>query len=266
VAKIILGGNMSKILLKKIIKVAFNPKSFWVKTSIAYFMLLALIPAFGIIAFLLQLINIPTGTIIPYLDYIFPTGTAKMIEEYLLTTNFEVEFIGLFFTLIFSFNIVSGGIDTLSMLSNDMFGLKNTSFIKRKSKSVLMTLIIIVVIIILIGSSVFFPTLLHINYSEYLMFPLLWIGLLLLIIFLFMYSPVKRMKFKEIILGSIFSSLTIAILLQFYRVYIKYFGRFDTFYGPLATIIILLILFQWMASMLYYGISINVVVYSMYKK
>jgi uncharacterized BrkB/YihY/UPF0761 family membrane protein len=58
----------------------------------------------------------------------------------------------------------------------------------------------------------------------------------------------------------------ISLLIQFFGVYIKYFGKFDSFYGPLASFIILLILFDWMAQLLYFGIAINVVVYKEYKK
>jgi YihY family inner membrane protein len=228
-------------------------------------MLMALVPAFGVIALLLQLLNIPASIIVPYLQYLLPNGTVEMIKDYLLNTNFNVDFIALIITLLVSLNILSAGIDTLSMLSNDMFGFKNTSFIKRKARSVAMTLIIVTVLILLIGLSMIFPTLFSLKNWEYLMFPLTLISLIVLITFLFMYAPAKRMKFREVILGSIFSSLLIAILLQFYRVYIKYFGRFDTLYGPLASIIILLILFDWMATVLYFGISINVVVHTMYK-
>lgn len=257
---------MSKILIKKILKTAFNPRSFWIRTSTAYFLLMALIPTFGVIAFIMDVFNIPLSVLIPYLSFIFPAQTSSIIEEYLLNTEFNLDVVPLIFMLIFSFNILSGGLDTLSMLANEMFGFNNVSFFKRKIKSVILSLIIIVGLILLLGLSMLFPTIINVNILYSIMFPLMWLSLFLVILLIFMFTPTNRLKFKDVLYGTIFSSFMISLLIQFFGVYIKYFGKFDSFYGPLASFIILLILFDWMAQLLYFGIAINVVVYKEYKK
>lgn len=257
---------MTRILLKKIIKTAFNPRSFWIRTSTAYFLLMALIPTFGVLSLFMDIFNIPMSILIPYLSYVFPTDASKIIEEYLLNTHLNLDIIPLIFTLVFSFNILSGGIDTLSMLADEMFNFKSKPFLKRKIKSIILSLVLILGLIIMLVLSMLFPTIFNIEMLFAIMFPIMWLSLFLVILLIFMYTPSERLKFKDVIYGTIFSSLMIAALLQFFGVYIKYFGRFDSFYGPLASIIILLIMFDWMAQLLYFGISINVVVYNQYKR
>ena len=70
---------------------AFNPRSFWIRTSTAYFLLMALIPTFGVIAFIMDVFNIPLSVLIPYLSFIFPAQTSSIIEEYLLNTEFNLD-------------------------------------------------------------------------------------------------------------------------------------------------------------------------------
>lgn len=255
---------MTKRLVRRFIKTVIHPRSFWVRTSIAYFMLLALVPTLGILALLLSAIKIDVAILIPFLEYSLPDESVALFQSYLLGGNFDVAWVPLVISLVFSFNIVSDGVMSIGLLGDNMYGFKSKSFFKNKAKALLLSLILVTSLVLLIIISVLFPSLVNVEGWGAFLFPISWIVTLLLLLFLFMFTPAKRLKMKEAIYGAIFSSFIIAIFLELYRVYIKYFGNFNSMYGPLASVIVLLILFDWMATVIYAGISLNLVVNEMY--
>lgn len=69
-------------------------------------------------------------------------------------------------------------------------------------------------------------------------------------------------KFKDVYLGSIFASLGILTFGQLFFVYINQYSNYETIYGPMASLMILLISVYWLSWFVYGGYCINVSFYA----
>lgn len=69
--------------------------------------------------------------------------------------------------------------------------------------------------------------------------------------------PTKRLKYREILPGSIFTAIGMLVVTIFYSVYANHAVNYDLIYGSLASIIALLIWFYFISWVLCLGILVN---------
>jgi len=78
---------------------------------------------------------------------------------------------------------------------------------------------------------------------------------------LFYFSPTKRPKFKDILPGAYLSSISILVFIGIFFVYMSYkFDRYNTIYGPLSTIVILLLLVYFCSYILFICFYLNIII------
>ena len=71
----------------------------------------------------------------------------------------------------------------------------------------------------------------------------------------------KKMKKKHTILGSLCASFGITLLLFLFNIYTVYLVDYNSTYGPLSWLIVLLVLFRLISMIIYLGLIINVLNY-----
>ena len=126
-------------------------------------------------------------------------------------------------------------------------------------------LTIVFAIIVLLYGDVILSTVLKIIGKEsdatdiwmVLRWPIAIVLYFLMISFNYYVLPMRRMKFREIIPGSIFASVGLLIVSYLYAKYAFSIANYSLLYGSLATIVALLFWFYFLAWVLFLGILVN---------
>lgn len=129
----------------------------------------------------------------------------------------------------------------------------------------LTVLTIVFAIIVLLYGDVILSTVLKIIGKEsdatdiwmVLRWPIAIVLYFLMISFNYYVLPMRRMKFREIIPGSIFASVGLLIVSYLYSKYAFSIANYSLLYGSLATIVALLFWFYFLAWVLFLGILVN---------
>lgn len=190
----------------------------------------------------------PVDQLVSFLQRYIPTDLVVPFVEYLSGSN--IENLWLIISLLFiSVWVASKSIYSFLLLSSEQDGLDVYRFLLR-----ILAMVYFVVIIIGVGLLIF--VLGYFPIANSVAMPLI-----MLVFFILFYRLLsfKYTAFKDVILGSIFSSLTLALLGRLFFKYINQYSNYQTIYGPLASLMILLISGFFIAWVIYFGYSINYV-------
>ena len=84
------------------------------------------------------------------------------------------------------------------------------------------------------------------------------IGVYMIVIsYLYWVSPVKKPRFRQVLPGSAFASIAMAVVSLGYSVYVTAFANFDAVYGSLASFVALLFWFYLLGTIFVLGILFN---------
>ena len=190
----------------------------------------------------------PVDQLVMFLQRYIPADLVVPFVEYLSASNIENLWL-IISLLVVSVWVASKSIYSFLLLSAEQDELNVYHFLLR-----LLAMIYFVLIIVGVGIVVFLLSYFPISNS-------LALPLLIFIFFLFFYRLLsfKYTAFKDVIYGSIFSSVTLALLGRLFFNYINQYSNYQTIYGPLASLMILLISGFIISWVIYCGYSINYV-------
>lgn len=93
-----------------------------------------------------------------------------------------------------------------------------------------------------------------------------WLVILLLFFFafafLFYYGPARKTKFRFISAGGTLATVLSIIISVGFSFYINNFGRYNTLYGSIGTLVVVMLWFYFMALSLLIGFELNVSIWS----
>ena len=139
----------------------------------------------------------------------------------------------------------------------------------RAIKTMIITIVTIVFsLIILVHGKFILVTILNIlnidNLAEYLDSFWLWIRWILGFVLYFLmvsYSyyllPTEKMKYKEVIPGSIFASVGMLLVTYCYSKYANSLANYDVIYGALSSVVVIMLWFYFIAWVLCLGVLCN---------
>lgn len=178
---------------------------------------------------------IPSDLIMPFVKYIKAT---EMSSPW-----FIISLLGI------SIWVASKSVYSFLLLSSEHDDIPISNFVLRILAMVYFVLIIlgVAVVFVLIG---YFPRL-----NSYVL------PLLTFVFFLFVYRLLtfRYTRFSDVVYGSIFSSLSVTVLGRFFFRYINQYSNYQTIYGPLSSLMIMLISAWFIAWVVYCGYVINYV-------
>ncbi len=238
----------------------------------------------GHLAFSFVLSIVPTLTILTYIASIFHFDLAfisdfitqafsKEFADMLLGTNMVITADWNFFlTLIIAYIIASNGAASVIASSNMIYGIKNSKFLKRRLKSLMMILIIILLFVFLLIFSVFGDKIIEMlqimDISEKIITnitlvisvlkgPISWFIIFFFIKIIFTMAPDKKIKSNEVNKGAIFTTVGFVVVTYIYSLYTTYFANYDVFYGNLASIVVLMIWLYLLSYIFTIGLALN---------
>lgn len=108
------------------------------------------------------------------------------------------------------------------------------------------------------------------DYTYYLLIGGKWLVILLLFFFafafLFYFAPARKMKFRFISAGGTLATLLSILISVGFSFYINNFGRYNTLYGSIGTLVVVMLWFYFMALILLIGFELNVSIWSAQNK
>ena len=262
-----------KNFLKKTIELIKKPEMRTLPGNLAFFFVMSLIPIVALIAYLASKFSISLKLIEGAIDISIPNGVKNFIETIISSQGINFN-IGIFF--VSAFLLASNGMHSVIIASNQIYKVKSANVIKRRSKSVIMTLLLVEVVVILIlipifGDSIF--NLLNSNYNNnlikffYRLYQLLKYPLVLVIIYfniklIYYIAPDKEINKNTTTKGALFTTISWLIASELYSFYLDSFNHYDVFYGSISNILILLLWVYMLAYIFVIGLKINAGCYS----
>lgn len=257
-------GGVSNFL--KIIK---KPEMEVLPGHLAFSFVLSIVPTITILSYVASFFDFDLHFINDFVTQAFSKDFADMLLGVNVVKTADWNF---FLTLIIAYFIASNGAASVIVSSNMIYGIKNSSFLKRRLKSILMILIIILLFIFLLIFSVFGNKIIEMlqlmDISEKILTnitliisvlkgPVSWFIIFIFIKIIFTMAPDKRIASNEVNKGAIFTTVGFIVITYIYSLYTTHFARYDVFYGNLASIIVLIIWLYLLSYVFTIGLALN---------
>ncbi len=263
--------NLKKSLViyfKNFKNALFKPEMLVLPGQLAFFFILSMVPTITLIGYGAGLLNLSTDVIYNFISSAF----SKNIASILIVNPSRALGAKYIVTILFGYYFASNGAASIIVTSNTIYGIDNTSFIKRRIKAFLMTLIIILLFIFMIivpvlGTKIT-EMVAYVNMNQsvtnkilsvfnFLKGPITWFIMFVFIKMIYTMAPDKKVESRYVNKGAIFTTIGWVLATNIYSYYIVHYAKYDVFYGGLANIIVLMLWFLILAYILTIGIAVN---------
>ena len=268
----------AKRVVKRLLNILVKPQMLILPGQLAFFFLLAVVPMITLILYGASLFHFSYDFIGNFLlkafggeikDLIMP-----IIEEIKFTPNFVI-------LVVISFLAASAGTSSLIITSNQLYQCENTSYLKRKIKSLIMTFILIILILFLLlipaFGDRFIEMIKYVNMNETVTAvitfiinlskgPVSWLLIFLLIKIIYTLAPDTDIPSRATTKGAIFTTLGFVIATGLYSFYVSHFAHYDILYGGLSHFVVLMLWFYIIAYVIVIAIAINAEEAGVWKK
>ena len=255
--------NLKNYILK-IIEIIKKPEMGILPGQLAFFIILSLVPIITLCGFGAGLFNINMDTVIDILDNIIPSG-AEFLKPYLTGNTIDLKLALIF---LWMFYLASNGCNTVILISNQIYGINQSNWIRRRIKAIFMTFGIVVIIIFLLVFPVFGKKILELfeftNISStikeifnILKGPLTWLVMFVFLRGIYEIAPDRVRRNSHINTGAIFTTIGWVILTWFYSQISTNMTTYNIFYGALSNIAILMLWLYFMSFVFVIGLSLN---------
>lgn len=254
---------------KKLINLICKPEMRILPGQLAFFLVMSIVPMIALIGTIAIKLNIPTSLLSVTINDAVPNKIANI-----LTGLFTGEGLNFNITVFFisAFILASNGTHSMIVTSNEIYKIKQGSYISRRIKAIFMIVILELVIVFLIlvpiyGDTIFTilrTTNLNQNSVEffYSVFKLIKYPLIILVLYInikliYIIAPDEKIPSKSTTKGAIFTTVGWILATEIYAFYVETFIRYDIFYGSVSNILILLLWFYILSYIFVLGLGIN---------
>lgn len=249
----------------KVWDVIFKPETLILPGQLAFFVILSVVPIISIITWIGSLLGISVETVTDLLGQIFTSVKFDMFMPSIQVSGAGINDI---VVLIVMFYIAANGTNSIVVASNQIYGIKQSNYFKRRFKALWMTLLlcvlyIFILIVPLLGNKImssfdFFGIKTIIEpLLAIVRGPLTWIIIFLFVKSIYVMAPDKDVNHK-VNLGAVFTTIFWVILTYIYSLWINNFASFNTYYGGLSNIATLMLWIYWLCYIFVIGLCLNV--------
>lgn len=257
------------VFLTRIWNIITRPEMLVLPGQLAYFFLLAMVPTITLLAYGASFFNLSFDFLANFITKAFGADVAHLIIPIVSHVDFNLSF---FFALFIGFYAASTGAASIIITSNQMYGIPNSSFLRRKIKALIMTFVLILLLLFLMMVPLFgtkiidLVTYVNLNstVTNTIVFtinlmkgPLSWFIIFFLIKILYTMAPDKDISSSTNTYGALFTTFGFVVVTMIYSYYINHFAHYATFYGGLAQFVILMVWLYLLAYIFVIGIAIN---------
>ena len=264
--------------IKRIFDILKRPDMLILPGQLAFFLLLAMVPTITLITYGASLFNVSMDFISNFILKAFGENVSELIMPILTDIKFTPNFL---IPLLITFYTASGGASSIIVTSNQLYGFKNTGFVKRKIKGLIMIFILVSLVVFLLlipgFGDKFIELVRYVNMNEKvtdsIVFfinlskgPISWLLIFLLIKIIYTLAPDGAISSNYTTKGSLFTTFGVTVVTACYSFYVNYFSHYDILYGGLAHFVILMIWLYLISYTVIIGIAINSEEYQKRKK
>lgn len=260
-----------RVILRLIIKVR-NDDIFALASQLAYYLLLSFFPFVIFLITLIGISNLDYLQILQGIKSIVPEAVFELTSSIIIEV-FDKQYAGLLgISILLALWTSSSGFRAVIKGVNKAYAFKeNRSLIKRLMISML-SVIALALTIILALSILVFGNVIETNLVKIIPFSkiivVLWklfryafVVIIIAFIFasIYRFTPARRLKWREVMPGSIFSTIGWLITSYGFSFYIDNFGNYSRFYGSLGAVFILMTWLFLISILFMLGVEINCV-------
>ena len=258
-----------KALFRRLKKNIKSPDIRMLPGQLAFFFLLTIIPIFALIIAISSNLNVSDHFINSLVEKQLP---GEIVTIFKIVSNLNSAKMNNIIFFISALVLASNGTYSLIVISNKVYKIKDKGFIYDRLKSIGMLLIIIflfifVMVVPVLGNYitktmniVFHNDLSKQIRSIYNIFnlPLSWIFIFYSVKLLYIVSPDARISRKNVTYGALFTSLSWVIFTKIYSIYLTSFVNFNSIYGSISNLIILMWWIYFLSYIYVLGMALNV--------
>lgn len=250
-----------------------NDDIFALASQLAYYLVLSFFPFIIFLITLVGFSSLSSAEVLEGLNAVLPSSIYDLTES-IIREVFDKQYTGLLgVSIVLTLWTASSGFRAVIKGVNKAYNLKETrSFFKRSLISMLSVLALAITLLLALGMLVFGRVI-----GEYLqnvvpfykIIVILWnifryafVFILMIFIFAAIYrvAPSKRLKWREVIPGAIFSTIGWIALSFVFSFYINNFRNYSRFYGSLGAVFILMTWLFLVSMIFIIGVEINCVI------
>ncbi|MGI6329339.1 MAG: YihY/virulence factor BrkB family protein [Bacilli bacterium] len=237
--------------------------------QLAFYLVLSIIPIISLVGLIATFFSLSVNSFIELIEASFPAATSNLLIPLIDGKGFDFN---VFIFVISAFLLASNGTYTIIVISNMLYGLKDSGLIKTRIKAIGLTCIIVILLAFVLIVPAFGRTILELinstklfkSLSKEIIFlyrlleiPLSFFFIYINIKLIYTLAPAKRINSEDATYGSLFTSLGWMIATKVYSYYVLVFTNYDIFYGSIANLITLLIWIYLLSLIFVIGLAFN---------
>lgn len=221
----------------------------------AYYLIMSIIPICSLCAFFASLFNIDLSIVEEILQRYL---TAEFSSVVISALSSDIS-ISSFVVICISIYVVSRGINQLYDISKNLFPAEHErNIIVEQLFMLLKTVVVFILLVLIISILTFLPVInSFIDLRNLFIYDDLYLFFIFFLILLLLYKiiPDVHVHFFDVVKGAATASLLMLLLLSGLEFYFK-IADYSSVYGPLASIVVIMISFTLIAEMIYIGMYV----------
>ncbi len=252
----------TKKTFKKFLMVLSKPELKILPGQIAFNLLMSFVPILLLLSFVAGIV-IKNFNLLSIIENNLPTVFGDIIRDLVNNTNYSTLGVLIIFYVLLALN----GPVAIIYASNELYNIKQPSFIKSRVKSLIMIFIIILLMLFMIFIPVFGDLLFKYLFGEVEVSSIVYKIVKWLLSFTFIFinikllytmAPDKKIESSKTTLGALFTSFSWIIVTEVFAFYITNMAKYDVLYGNFANILILLSWIYLLSYLFVLGMAINI--------
>jgi YihY family inner membrane protein len=231
----------------------------YASAALSFYLLILIIPATSILAWLSNLFHIDLNLLETILGEYLQPEYSKIIVGVLNRSSVSISSIVI---LGFSIYAVSRGVGNIYLISKKMFKVPGeeeeglVGYYGYVFKVTILLLFTMTVVIFLLVSGPFSKIFHFFTGIAILQYVIMFWLLVLFFICIYMIVPRATIDVHDAYAGAIVASSGILIFYIFFKIYM-HFANYRNVYGPLASLVLLLFVFNWSSEVFYIGMYVT---------
>ncbi|BDR58417.1 YihY/virulence factor BrkB family protein [Xylocopilactobacillus apicola] len=238
--------------------------------AFAYYLLISFFPLLIFLGNLFSFLNFNLNSIYDYLVFAIPGPTVQFLRGITRSLKYSSNLfllIGSFFVFMWAMSRV---LNVLNQGINEVYATRvKQNFLVKRVVSLFYTFLLVLVVVLIAFTMIFGEMIIkmidpifkitqqYLNLYNTLKWPVVLTILLVVLFFIYFFMPNRKLRIRDALPGTIFTSSGWIILSQAFRIYLKFFGQRWDSYGTIGAVIVFLLWLNALGEMIIIGGLIN---------
>lgn len=246
--------------------------------QLAFYIVLTLVPLMMIFAAVLPFFNLSSSSLQEVMMFHLPSNVVNFLTDVSKSGSLDSSNIVVLVTVLF---FASNGPHSMIIASNLIYNIENKSYVHRRVKAFIMLVFLIALLIFILFVPVFGNIIIkilcelfkseHFSNTIYLMYhlakyPISFFIIYFLVKLLYVLSPDKKIRSRNVTYGALFTSFFWIVSTAIFSFYVENFASYNTIYGGISSLIILMLWVYLLAYIYVLGMALNVSKYEIEKR